>query len=201
VDPVARAIAAAGVAVTPNLGVHASSLEQVRRWDAVLARAEMRFLNPRTRATWGWDPTGEGRRGNAQGEARWTRTTTFFRDALVPALHRAGVTILAGSDAPIPAIIPGSGFHEELRLLAEAGLAPVEVLRAATRNAARVNGVDDRRGRVRVGFDADLLLVASDPRLGVEALRHRVGVMVGGRWHAQEALDREVAALIATYRP
>jgi imidazolonepropionase-like amidohydrolase len=201
VDSVARAIAAAAVAVTPNLGVHASALAQVRGWEAVLARAEMRFLNPATRATWGWDPTGEGRRGNPQGDARWSRTTAFFRDALVPALHRAGVTLLAGSDAPIPAIIPGYGFHQELRLLADAGLSPVEVLRIATRNAARVNRVDDRRGRVRVGFDADLLLVAADPRATVDALQHRIGVMVGGRWHPQAALDRDVAALAATYRP
>jgi imidazolonepropionase-like amidohydrolase len=195
VDSIARAIAAAGVAVTPTMVVYQSALDQVRDWAAVQGRPAMAFLNPATRQQWGWEPTGSARSGNAQGLARFTRTTDFFLATLVPALHGAGVVLLAGSDAPIPAIIPGFGYHEELTLLHRAGLTPLEVLRIATRNAAMVNGLDDRRGRVRTGHDADLLLLESDPRVDLAALQRRVGVMVAGRWHAQEQLDAALKAL------
>jgi cytosine/adenosine deaminase-related metal-dependent hydrolase len=188
VDSVARALAAAGIAVTPTIVVYQSALEQVRDWAAVKARPELRHFNPGTGEQWGWEPTGAARSGNAQGLMRFERTTDFFLTTLVPALHRAGVVLLAGSDAPIPAIIPGFGYHDELRLLQRAGLSPLEVLRVATRNAARVTGHDTRRGRVRVGHDADLLLLESDPRTDLGALQRRVGVMVGGRWHTQAAL-------------
>jgi imidazolonepropionase-like amidohydrolase len=195
VDSIARAIAAAGVAVTPTIVVYQSALDQVRDWAAVQARPAMAFLNPATRQQWGWDPTGSARSGNPQGLARFTRTTDFFLGTLVPALHRAGVVLLAGSDSPIPAIIPGFGYHDELLLLHRAGLSPAEVLQIATRNAAIVNGLDAQRGRVRPGHDADLLLLESDPRADLAALQRRVGVMVAGRWHAQAELERDLAAL------
>jgi imidazolonepropionase-like amidohydrolase len=148
----------------------------------------MRHFNPETGEQWGWEQTGAARNGNAQGLMRFERTIGFFLTTLVPALHRAGVVLLAGSDAPIPAILPGFGYHDELRLLQRAGLSPLEVLRVATRNAAIVTGNDARRGRVRVGHDADLLLLESDPRGDLGALQCRVGVMVGGRLYTQAAL-------------
>jgi imidazolonepropionase-like amidohydrolase len=195
VDSIARAIAAAGIAVTPTIVVYQSALDQVRDWAGVQARAEMRFMNPATRAQWGWDPTGSGRSGHAEGLARFQRTTDFFLTTLVPALHRAGVVLLAGSDAPIPAIIPGFGYHDELELLHRAGLSPIEVLKIATLNAAIVTSTEARRGRIRTGLDADLLLLESDPRADLGALQQRAGVMVAGRWYTQAALDASLVEL------
>ena len=195
VDSTARALAAAGIAVTPTMVVYQSALDQVENWAGVKARPAMRHFNPATGEQWGWEPTGAARSGNAQGLARFRRTTEFFLTALVPALHRAGVMLLAGSDAPIPAIIPGHGYHDELHLLQRAGLSPLEVLRIATRNAAVVTGHDATRGRIRVGHDADLLLLDADPRTDVRALQQRVGVMVAGRWHAQGELMMRLDSL------
>jgi imidazolonepropionase-like amidohydrolase len=113
----------------------------------------------------------------------------------VPALHRAGVVLLAGSDAPIPAIIPGFGYHDELELLHRAGLSPIEVLKIATLNAAIVTSTEARRGRIRTGLDADLLLLESDPRADLGALQQRAGVMVAGRWYTQAALDASLVEL------
>ena len=120
----------------------------------------------------------------------------FHSSFPIVSLTTATLAPFAGSDAPIPVIVPGYGFHDELALLQGAGLSPEEVLGAATVNAAVVLGVQDRRGAVRVGHDADLLLLESDPRQGVEALRRRVGVMVAGRWLDQGDLDR----MVPTYR-
>ncbi|WP_439380833.1 amidohydrolase family protein [Amycolatopsis lexingtonensis] len=90
----------------------------------------------------------------------------FSRDS-VAVLHAAGVPILAGTDAfsapmlPFP-VVPGASLHEELGLLAGAGLSEVDVLRAATELPARHFGLPDR-GAVREGLRADLVLVDGEP--------------------------------------
>jgi imidazolonepropionase-like amidohydrolase len=101
--------------------------------------------------------------------------------ALVRDLQRAGVTLLAGSDAPNVCISHGYSLHRELQLLVEAGLSPQEALRAATVNGARWRGRSDE-GRVAVGVRADLLLLSANP---LDDIRHTLriaGVAIGGRW-------------------
>ena len=77
-------------------------------------------------------------------------------------LHRAGVPLLAGTDAPNPGTVPGASVHRELQHLVAAGLTPSEALRSATARAADVFGLIDR-GRVRPGLRADLVLVDGRP--------------------------------------
>ncbi|WP_158228152.1 amidohydrolase family protein [Pseudonocardia sp. MH-G8] len=72
----------------------------------------------------------------------------------------AGVPVVAGTDAGSPGM-PHPSLRRELACLREAGLAPVDVLRAATSRAADAFGID--AGRVRVGAPADLLVVDGDP--------------------------------------
>jgi imidazolonepropionase-like amidohydrolase len=43
------------------------------------------------------------------------------------------------------------------------GFAPLESITAATLNGARVIGIDNRTGTVRVGMEADLVVVEGDP--------------------------------------
>jgi imidazolonepropionase-like amidohydrolase len=94
-------------------------------------------------------------------------------------LHEAGVAILAGSDAPNPGTAHGAALHRELELLVEAGMPPIEALRAATSNAARAFKLADR-GRIAEGLRADLVLVAGDPSADVTATRAIRGVWKGG---------------------
>lgn len=107
----------------------------------------------------------------------------------IRALHAAGVPLLAGTDAAIPhpafgGIAHGASLHHELRLLVEAGLTPVEALRAATSVPAKVFRLEDR-GRVEVGMRADLVLVEGDPTVRVEDSLNvrgvwKKGVRLGG---------------------
>src|SRR6516164_4220763 len=53
---------------------------------------------------------------------------------VVGRMHRAGVRILAGSDAPW-LVVPGFSLHDELALLVKAGFTPADALRAATSDA------------------------------------------------------------------
>ncbi|MFF8996874.1 amidohydrolase family protein [Streptomyces achromogenes] len=86
------------------------------------------------------------------------------------ALHRAGVPLLAGTDATPFAPAHGAGLHRELALLTGAGgLRAEEALAAATSAVADRFGLADR-GRIAPGLRADLLLVDGDPTRDVSAL-------------------------------
>jgi imidazolonepropionase-like amidohydrolase len=104
--------------------------------------------------------------------------------ATVTAFHQAGVLILAGTDANQAAGSPaqiqhGKALHDELVLLVEAGLTPVEALRAATVLPAHSFGLTDR-GVIEVGRRADLLLIEGDPIQDITATRAIRGVWVAG---------------------
>lgn len=83
-------------------------------------------------------------------------------------LHAAGVTLLAGTDAPNPNTAHGASLHEEIARLAAAGLGNAGALVAATSGPARAFGLNDR-GRIAVGLRADLVLVEGDPETDIAA--------------------------------
>ncbi|MET8778437.1 amidohydrolase family protein [Nocardia sp. NPDC004654] len=84
------------------------------------------------------------------------------------ALHRAGVPLLAGTDATPFVPAHGVDLHTELRLLTEAGMSPERALAAATSLPADHFGLTDR-GRIAPGLRADLLLVTGDPTADIAA--------------------------------
>jgi imidazolonepropionase-like amidohydrolase len=100
-------------------------------------------------------------------------------EAAVLALRRAGVSILAGTDAPAPGLAHGLSLHRELELLVRSGLSPVEALAAATSETAHAFGLRDR-GRIAAGKRADLVLVNGDATVDIKATRDIVGVWKSG---------------------
>ena len=105
-----------------------------------------------------------------------------FMKKVVGALHRAGVPLVAGTDAMgFPLIVPGASLHRELQLLTESGLTPYEAIRAATINPAVFLGKEKEFGTVAEGKRADSLLV-DESTSGPRALKQPLGVMVRGRW-------------------
>lgn len=114
---------------------------------------------------------------------------------LVRDLHKAGVPLLAGTDAPNSCLAYGSSLHKELELLRHAGLSSWEVLKTATLNPARFLSRADE-GAVRTGAKANLLLLDADPLADVSNTRRMAGVMLGGRWRdgAELAEMRSLAA-------
>jgi imidazolonepropionase-like amidohydrolase len=98
--------------------------------------------------------------------------------------HRAGVTILAGTDAnqapSAPASPPyGTSLHRELELLVDAGLSPADALRSATILAAGHFGLSDR-GVIAPGKRADLLLIDGDPLRDIGAVGKIAAVWCAG---------------------
>jgi imidazolonepropionase-like amidohydrolase len=100
-------------------------------------------------------------------EVRWKKNYQVWMDALKEFGVKGGV-ITVGDDAGFIYSIYGFGQVHEMELLEEAGFHPLEVIKMATVNGAKLIGMEDRLGRVRQGFIADLLVVNGNP---VENLR------------------------------
>ena len=97
-------------------------------------------------------------------------------------MHEAGVAVLAGSDAAVLNVYPGSSLHEELALFVrDLGMTPIEALERSTAKSAEFLGIADSVGTVEVGKVADLLLLRDDPTANVANLRSIEMMVVRGR--------------------
>jgi imidazolonepropionase-like amidohydrolase len=104
-------------------------------------------------------------------------------------MQRSGVHILAGTDSPAPYVFPGFALHEELAMLVDAGLTPMEALRAATRNAAEFVGKSKDSGTIAEGKYADLVLLDANPLEEIRSTRRIRAVIVRGKLLDRNALD------------
>jgi imidazolonepropionase-like amidohydrolase len=114
----------------------------------------------------------------------------FYRRALeeVGKMHRAGVEILAGVDYPFPFCFPGFSVHDELALLVEAGLTPMEALQSATRNPARYLDRLNDLGTVERGKFADLVLLDRNPLDDIRNTQQIAAVVTRGKLLDRAAL-------------
>ena len=108
---------------------------------------------------------------------------------IVAILQRAGVPILAGTDAPMPGVYPGYSVHEEMAMLVEAGLSPREALRSATILPAEFLGIADASGSITVGKRADLVLLDADPTRDIHNSERIRAVVLDGRLLQRADLD------------
>jgi imidazolonepropionase-like amidohydrolase len=107
---------------------------------------------------------------------------------VVGRMHRAGVRILAGTDAPW-LVVPGFSVHDELFLLVEAGLTPADALRAATLDTAQFLGLQNSLGTIEGGKLADLVLLDANPLEDISNTQKISGVFTQGHYFDRQALD------------
>ncbi len=109
---------------------------------------------------------------------------------LTMAMHRAGVKMLAATDALVWYVFPGFSLHDELELFVKAGLTPMEALQTATRNPASYLGLIDMVGTVEEGKKADLVLLEANPLENISNTRRITAVVVNGRLIPRVSIDK-----------
>jgi hypothetical protein len=116
------------------------------------------------------------------------RASLERKKRLVMAMAAAGVPIVTASGSSLEGWpVPGVGVLREIALLVEAGLTPVQALRAATVAGAELLG--DRKGaRIMSGAQADFVGVRGDPLAGVAALADVTLIVRGGQVQDRAAL-------------
>lgn len=95
-------------------------------------------------------------------------------------VHRSGIPLLAGTDAPADGVNYTTDLYAELALYVVAGLTPLEALKTATSNPAKAYKLNER-GVIRVGASADFVLVDGDVLLDIKLLSNISGVWKKGK--------------------
>jgi hypothetical protein len=126
---------------------------------------------------------------------RWTnREFQLARDIfamdehVLGAMFRAGVPLMAGTDAMNPYCFPGFSLHDELALMVEAGLTPLGALQAATVNPAKFMGKSAELGTVEAGKIANLVLLRADPLQDIHNTSKIQAVLLEGQYFDEAAL-------------
>ncbi len=112
-----------------------------------------------------------------QNQLRWAKVLQ-----LTKIMYDNGVQILSGSDIPNFGLVPGASLHNELELLAEAGIKPLEVIEIATNNGATALGIDDRVGTIQPGKQADMIILSASPIENISNTKEIEAVLVDGRF-------------------
>lgn len=116
-----------------------------------------------------------------------------IRKELIAKLNANGHGMLLGSDAPQLFNVPGFSIHHEIQGMIGAGMTPLEILKSGTVNPARYFDMEDTFGDLKVGLDADMVLLESNPLDDMTALQEIAGVMLRGRWIPKEEIDEKLA--------
>jgi imidazolonepropionase-like amidohydrolase len=126
---------------------------------------------------------------------------SFFSFERTNDLKKAGVKLLAGTDAPQPFVFPGFSLHQELELLVYSGLTPLEALRAATYNPPEFFDGLDSLGTVGRGKLADLVLLDANPLTDIRNTRRISMVIANGRVFDRAALDQLLNHVATALKP
>ena len=206
-DSVALAFLQNDVSITSTLWLTQSFVRQKFDLPQLLREIELPYLNPGMSEWVSYIPIGLGTLPEVNSyrlpeglteEERAGRQAFWqtYGDAcavLAKKFAERGVTMLVGTDANLPATVPGFSLHDELAALVEAGLSPAQVLRSATLEPARWMGWNT--GKLEAGTRADLLLLAGNPLEDIRQTRNIEQVVLGGKLLKRADLDALLAAV------
>lgn len=188
-DEFLRLVREAGVVYTPTIAV-LEGYADVYSGELDDSRYPLDCVDPDTRRFARPDALPADRVSDRARERARSWTPGRVRTAMQNAkrAHDAGVLVAVGTDAGNPGTFHGPSIYREMELLQEAGLAPMDVLVAATRTAAQALGRANDLGTVEPGKKADLVILEADPTADIRNVRRVSAVVRGGVWHARAAL-------------
>ncbi len=173
---VANRLAEAKIILIPTLVLH----ETLSRLDEPGLLREPALADVPAAQQRDWDLPGLiARTGWTEADFDAFRKSRANQDLFIRQFAAAGGRLAAGTDAANQMLIPGYSEHREMELLVRAGLTPREALRAATRTAAVLIGVDSL-GLLAPGKAADLLILSKDPLADIRNTRAITSVMARG---------------------
>lgn len=139
----------------------------------------------------GWNAPTDTRNANLTAEETANRKIRLEKETeLVGEMRRAGGRLLAGTDLGNPYVYPGFSLHDELALLVQAGLTPLEALQTATINPAKFLGKEKTLGTIEKGKLADLILLDANPLENIGNTRKINAVVLNGKILDRKTLDK-----------
>ena len=96
--------------------------------------------------------------------------------------YKAGVKIAFGTDAGVYAHGKNA---KEFEYMVEAGMPPMEAIKAATTSAADLIGISNMVGSIEKGKLADIVAVDGDPLQDIKVMQHMAFIMKDGKIYLQ----------------
>lgn len=161
-DSVLKSMVRNNVGWVPTLDIYEASRDLQRAQTVPWFRD---YLHPALEEFFKPDPSNHGSYfigWSSTDETFWKENYQIWFRAL-RRFEELGGTIACGDDAGFIYQLYGFGLIRELELHQEAGFHPLKVIQHCTHNAARLLGEENRLGRVRAGWKADLIVVDGNP--------------------------------------
>ncbi len=148
---------------------------------SVTSHPELKLAHPELIDNWqsfftftiGWKPADFER-----AKAVWPKVEQLTR-----LLHQAGIRISIGTDMGNPWVIPGVSFHQEMQLLADAGIDNYAILKMATSNGAESIYQHDHKGTLAPGKSASFVVLDKNPVADIKHSLSIHAVVKSGIWH------------------
>jgi imidazolonepropionase-like amidohydrolase len=177
----------------PNLSNLVRIAEQARSLDSLRYLKSFKYVHPLMQSK--WIVSNQYNIGTSPKRVAHFDSLVDFHVQLVKVFKKAGIPMVAGTDAGTSGIVWGFSLHNELVLLVKAGLTEEEALISATRLPATWLEIDDKIGTVEVGKFADLVLLDANPLDNINNTRKISGVFVNGKWVNKERIDKMLSDL------
>ncbi|AXT60254.1 amidohydrolase [Aquimarina sp. AD10] len=159
--------------------------------EELLKDPEMKYMPASTLQNWK-ERKGQYTKGNPNfNEPQWKQFNNIRRK-LLKQLNDNGGRILLGSDAPQLFNVPGFSIHHEIDGMIGAGLTPLQIIQSGTINPAKFLGKEDTFGQIKVGLDADILILNANPIDNIKALQQINGVLYRGQWLSKKTIESKL---------
>lgn len=179
----ATATAKAGTAVISTIEVYRGIADQITDLDRVLNRPEVAYVPHSLGSLQGWwTPNNVYASRFSKKDVPVFHYNYHVLERLLLAFQQGGVLLLAGTDTPTSAVVPGFSIHDELRDLVNAGLTPLQALQSATVNPAKFLDSMSDRGTIEQGKRADLVLLRQNPLEHIGNTASIAGVVRNGEF-------------------
>ena len=166
--------------------------------EALLSNPEMAYMSPETIDQWARSK--ENMMANEAYDAEKVQRWIDLRRKIIKAMYDGGVGVLLGSDAPQVFNVPGFAIQHEIEMYVAAGLTPYQALVTGTINPAKYLDHQHDQGKVKAGYQADLLLVQNNPLEDIRHLKDRKGIMIRGQWLSKETIDKRLDEIASNYQ-
>jgi hypothetical protein len=123
------------------------------------------------------------------GPSDLNRRFSKWKLEIVDKMHKTGIEMMAGTDTPVGHLIPGLSLHEELALLVEAGLSPLDAIKTATLNPARYFNLENELGSIKENMWADLIILDANPLENINNTKRIYAVLKQGKYFDRNELD------------
>jgi hypothetical protein len=122
-----------------------------------------------------------------------------IKNYILKSLFDSGVGILLGSDAPQVFNVPGFSIQHEMQDMQDAGIPPIEIIRAGSVNPAQFFGMEDEFGKISENFSADLILLSYNPLVDIYNMSKISDIFVRGYRLNKEFIDSKLRMIAEKY--